>query len=147
MGRLLILACSERKNSDSGLIPAINRYDGPAFRVLRKYLRELSDDGLIVYVLSAKFGLLKSEEPIPDYELRMSSDTAKAQRDQNLLTLRQSLLRNRFSEIAVSVGRSYLPAISGFEEDIPPGTTLRVLSGGLGIRLSRLRDWLRERYP
>jgi len=32
--RLLILSCSQRKRPDSGLLPAIERYDGPVFRVV-----------------------------------------------------------------------------------------------------------------
>jgi hypothetical protein len=39
-GRMLILACSRRKRPDEGLLPAIERYDGPAFRVLRRFLRK-----------------------------------------------------------------------------------------------------------
>lgn len=31
--RLLILACSQRKRPDPGLLPAIERYDGPQFQV------------------------------------------------------------------------------------------------------------------
>jgi hypothetical protein len=38
---MLILACSRRKRPDEGLLPAIERYDGPAFRVLRHFLREM----------------------------------------------------------------------------------------------------------
>jgi hypothetical protein len=38
---MLILACSRRKRPDEGLLPAIERYDGPAFRVLRRFLREM----------------------------------------------------------------------------------------------------------
>ena len=41
--RLLVLACSERKRAGPGLLPAAERYDGPAFRVLRAYLRTAAD--------------------------------------------------------------------------------------------------------
>jgi hypothetical protein len=37
-GRMLILACSQRKLLDEGLLPAVERYDDPAFRVLRRFL-------------------------------------------------------------------------------------------------------------
>lgn len=51
--RLLILSCSQRKRSTSNLLPAIERYDGPAFQVLRKFLREfpLEAESLDVYIL------------------------------------------------------------------------------------------------
>ena len=38
---MLILACSRRKRPDEGLLPAIERYDGPTFCVLRRFLREV----------------------------------------------------------------------------------------------------------
>ena len=37
--RLLILSCSQRKRPDRVLLPALERYDGPVFRMLRKFLR------------------------------------------------------------------------------------------------------------
>ncbi len=56
MTRLLIVTCSQRKNPTLGLLPAIDRYDGPAFLVLRKYLREGVGDAPRVLILSAKYG-------------------------------------------------------------------------------------------
>jgi hypothetical protein len=40
MSRLLILACSARKRLDKSALPAIERYDGVNFRVLKKLQRE-----------------------------------------------------------------------------------------------------------
>ena len=37
---LLIISCTRRKSSDVGLIPAIARYDGPKFRVLRRFFQQ-----------------------------------------------------------------------------------------------------------
>jgi len=65
MQRLLILACSQRKRPGASSLPAIERYDGPAFRVLRRYCRLNQDNGLFVYVLSAEFGLIPVKQPIP----------------------------------------------------------------------------------
>jgi hypothetical protein len=61
VNRLLILSCSQRKAPWEGDLPALDRYDGPAFRVLRKYLRTHSDDSLAILILSAKFGLIEAE--------------------------------------------------------------------------------------
>jgi hypothetical protein len=72
MHRLLIIACSERKNSAVGLLPAIDRYDGPAFRVLRKYLREHAERAPSILILSAKYGLIPAGQEIPMYERRLS---------------------------------------------------------------------------
>lgn len=77
MQRLLILACSQRKRPEASPLPAIERYDGPAFRVLRRYCRLIQDSGLIVYVVSAEFGLISAEKTIPTYDRRMTSERAE----------------------------------------------------------------------
>jgi hypothetical protein len=76
MRRALLLACSQRKVPTPDLLPAIDRYDGPAFRVVRRYLRTNSDSDLIVYIVSAEFGLIPSCRPIPLYDRRMTDDRA-----------------------------------------------------------------------
>src|SRR6516165_8151574 len=72
MQRLLILACSQRKRPDASPLPPLERYDGPAFRVLKHYRRLTQDSGLIVYVLSAEFGLISAKKRIPLYDRRMT---------------------------------------------------------------------------
>ena len=37
---LLIVTCSQRKRSDPELLPALERYDGIFFRIIRKARRE-----------------------------------------------------------------------------------------------------------
>jgi hypothetical protein len=52
--RLLIAACSQRKRADEGLLPAIERYDGPVYRVLRRFLRQhpSKPPGIYITILS-----------------------------------------------------------------------------------------------
>ena len=78
LDRLLILGCSQKKRPDSGLLPALTRYDGPMFRVLRKFLRECPGEaqGLEIYILSAEFGLIPASQPIPNYDRRMTLQQA-----------------------------------------------------------------------
>jgi hypothetical protein len=38
--KLLLIACSNRKVRTRGLLPAIERYDGVTYRVIRKAMRE-----------------------------------------------------------------------------------------------------------
>ena len=76
MQRLLVLACSERKVTAAGLLPAVDRYDGPPFRVLRKYLREHTGAPDIL-ILSAKYGLIPSDQQIPYYDCRITRASAR----------------------------------------------------------------------
>ena len=81
MKRLLNLSCSQRKRHDSGLLPAVERYDGPTFRLLRRYQAK-SSDHLDVYVLSVLLGLIHSEETIPNYDQKMTPQRALELRSQ-----------------------------------------------------------------
>ena len=64
MTRALFLSCSKRKSPEAGLIPAIRRYEGPRFRVLRSYLRDAGKDPLLIWILSAEHGLIRGYDPI-----------------------------------------------------------------------------------
>jgi hypothetical protein len=70
----LILACSQRKRCAANRLPALERYDGPAFKVVRRFLRQHPDEKLHlgIQILSAEFGLIPSKliviyfsKPIP----------------------------------------------------------------------------------
>jgi cytoplasmic iron level regulating protein YaaA (DUF328/UPF0246 family) len=77
MPRLLILACSARKRLDRSALPAIERYDGVNFRILKKLQREHAfPHDLDVLILSAKYGLLRPETPIEAYNLKMTEARA-----------------------------------------------------------------------
>lgn len=74
---LLIISCSQRKRSDSGLLPAVEWYDGVNFRVIRKAQREgYWPKNLDLLILSAKHGLLKPDVLLEDYDLRMTRERA-----------------------------------------------------------------------
>jgi hypothetical protein len=142
MNRLLIIACSQRKKPDPGLLSAIERYDGPAFRVLRKYLAERHADVPSVVILSAKFGLIDASTGIQDYDHRMSAARAR-ELGERVLEAGRPLLAGR-REVAVCVGKEYRPALDALLGAVPSGTALGFIQGGRGLRLTRLRSWLRR---
>jgi hypothetical protein len=82
--RLLILACSQRKRPDEGLLPAVERYDGPTFRVLRRFLREGISEPPDVLILSAEHGLIPQDLPIAAYDRKMTPARARELRPQIL---------------------------------------------------------------
>ena len=141
--RLLILACSERKIPVRLPRPALHRYDGPAFRVLRRYLREegpVSD--LAICILSAEHGLIGGDVAIADYDRRMTARRAKELRPTTMASLQAILQQGRFREVFICVGRPYRRALAGIDDK--SGTPIRWTTRGLGGRLTELRDWLRE---
>lgn len=142
MHRLLVLACSQRKSAAGGRVPAIDRYDGPAFRVLRKFLRESRDDSLSVLILSAKHGLIDAAEPIQGYDLRMTPRRGSELRPQVYGALGRAIRKRQWRAIAVCAGKDYSAALGDMASVAPAGVPVEVLKGGLGRRLTHLREWL-----
>lgn len=145
--RLLLLGCSKAKTTHEGLIPALQRYDGPVFRVLRRYLRQAPDDVLPVYVLSAEFGLISADHPTPNYERRMTPERARELQPEVSSILSQILPIDRAAmlnetDVLVVLGRDYLSALDGFSESRRAFLLSRVMGGSQGKKLAALHDWL-----
>ena len=145
--RLLILSCSQRKQSTQGLLPALQRYDGPAYRVMNKFMRAHPSEAqlLDVYILSAKFGLISAYKPIPNYDRRMTHQRAKELQQPVLNALKQVLIRKRYEDLFINLGKDYLQVLNGYESLIP--TNLKVIAsrGVMGRKLAELHNWLHVR--
>lgn len=135
---LLILACAKTKRHDAGQIPAIDRYDGPAFRVLRRALRERPglEEQMTVYILSAEFGLIPWDRRIPDYDRRMTPARAAELHTSVRGMWTGLLLRDRYAPVHIDLGQTYWQAVRCNW----PGASLA--HGGIGQRLKQLRAWL-----
>lgn len=144
MTDLLILACSQRKRADQGLLPAIARYNGPSFQVLRKFLRSCpgSAHALDVYILSARFGLIPASQAIPNYDFRMTPQQASKLNSQVLAKLKRVLRGRKYGRLLVSVGKDYLQALAGYQSLIPPDLKVTISISPPGRKLSELQDWL-----
>ncbi len=144
--RLLVMACSATKRKVAGLLPAIVRYDGPAFHVLRKYLAHGTDAPSIL-ILSAKYGLLDADHPIPDYGCRITAEAAEAIRPDVLRVLGERLSQKQYEDVAFCVGHDYQKAVEGYAGLIASDTKITFIPGGQGTRLRNLRAWLRREQP
>lgn len=105
---LLILSCSQRKRLDLGLLPAIERYDGGHFRVLRKARREgYWPEAMDVLILSARYGPLAASTPITNYDQKITRDRANELHSQVLQVLqtcaRQNIPTARYTWIQVEI--------------------------------------------
>lgn len=145
MMRLLILGCSAAKRHDAGLMPALERYDGPAFRVLRKARREgVIDEDTRVRILSAKFGLFGEGELILDYDQLMTPKQAELLAPTVTWSLYRWMREHPdCADVFVNLGQAYLPAIAGFEGWCGRnGIVCTMASGGIGTRCGQMRAWL-----
>lgn len=145
--RCLLLGCSRAKRHDSGLLPALERYDGPSFRVLRRYLRanligdansELVPD---VYVLSAEFGLIPGDFPIPGYDRQMTVQRA-VELHEIALNAFGSVMHTGYTELCLAMSAKYLTALVGWPTLVPSGTSVTVADGPQGLKLAQLKCWL-----
>lgn len=144
---LLIVSCSQRKRSDAGLLPAIERYDGPAFRLLRRFLRGQPSAPLDTYILSAKFGLIPSDCLIPDYDQEMTRQRAGELHPEVIAGLTHILGAKSYEQLFIYLGRDYLRAFDGYETLVPAALTVRIAEGGSGKKLSELHEWLYGETP
>jgi len=144
---LLILSCSQRKRKDPGFLPAIERYDGVNFRVLRKLKREdVWPDNLDVLIISAKYGLLKDSDGIEYYEQKMTRERAIELQDSASEKLCAILRDKEYREIFVNLGKSYLPVLGNGEA--LSDTKVIYASGGIGRKMAQMREWIvtRRKY-
>ena len=142
---LLILACSQRKLNNQELLPAIERYDGGSFRVLRKIQRNQKyQNNIKTLILSAKYGLIEASTLIADYEQRINQQRAKELNSQVLKNLKKYLNQDNYSDIYIDLGNDYSSAIKGIEDLFPRGQII-LAQGRIGERLKQLKLWLEEK--
>jgi len=141
MSDLLLLACSARKRDEpSTPIPAIERYDGVFFRVLRKWLRGTIKPNLDVLIVSAQFGLIDCTTPIPDYDRRMTPGRALELASNVKADFRSFTAQRRYRRIFVNLGEDYRPAVGGVK-DLDNAVWAE---GAIGKRARQMKRWLEE---
>ena len=141
---MVVLGCSATKVETNGLLPAINLYDGPTFRVLRSFLRQNAwPPSLSLAVLSAKFGLIGGLAQIPYYNRRMTPVRAERLSPSVTASL-QKLLPNHVT-VDLVMGKDYLGSID-LSAARAQGANFRFAEGGIGTKLNRLHGLL-HRLP
>jgi cytoplasmic iron level regulating protein YaaA (DUF328/UPF0246 family) len=141
---LLILSCSATRRPDAGTMPALDRYDGPSYRVLRKCFREQPENHLGIWIVSAEFGLITGDTPIPAYDRRMTMERATELHSrivEQFRMLREEMIADR---VLLHMSPVYHSAIAPIRSRIESlsRTPLHETSGGIGVRLGQLKRWL-----
>lgn len=143
---LLILGCSDRKIAHGGQaqLPAFEMYDGPYYRVIRKFLREYRwPDSLAVSVLSAEHRLFGALKDIAFYDRRMTRDTASAMSDAAALALDRWTDAGSYACVYTAVGKDYMPALQlGLDLARNRGLRVESIPGGIGMKQKAIKDVL-----
>ncbi len=143
--RLLVLSCSERKNTAQEHLPAIERYNGPLFYVLRRFLRECpyKAEQLDVYILSARYGLIPADYQIDFYDQKMNLARV-VELQPHIKTTFSDILRKNYNSICFVLGRTYQKAFENLQYMIPMLTRYVFTHGVIGKRQTQLKRWLWE---
>ena len=141
--RLLILSCSQRKSTSGDLLPAIERYNGPLFFVLRRFIRKCPRQArdLDVYILSAAYGLIPGDFPTPLYDQKMNTLRVVELQPQVETTF-SNILQNNYASICFVLGKTYLKAFKDLRQLVPAFTESIVAYGPIGKKQAQLKKWL-----
>jgi hypothetical protein len=144
---LLIINCSKSKYSQLEFLPAIERYNGVAFRVVRKFLQEQTTDYLDIFILSAKFGLIPAYQLIPNYDQKM--DRMRSQELKPLVNLKfNELLQSGFyKRCLLCMSKDYVQIFDYDQKNLPKSITITIANGTIGRKLSVLYQWLYGQAP
>jgi hypothetical protein len=165
--RLLILACSGTKTDAPGYQPAGLRYNGPLWQTLRA---ADPDQQLARHsALSAKHGWISADEPIKNYDARLTAPLAARILTCGLLGLppvKRGTMPGQvhpycwlasmivqahdraFSDIAICAGAAYLDlahqlaALAQLEGLIDQAARVVTINAPIGVMRQQLRAWL-----
>ena len=122
--------------------PAIEVYDGPIYRSLRKRFNYVSTLPVDICIVSAKYGLIEAKYEIKPYEYEMTIKRALKLRGVVSAALDRILQRKKYREIFVNLGARYRVTLGAIESVISEDTRLTFAEGGIGQRTSQTIRWL-----
>ncbi len=143
---LLIISCSKRKKRASGLLPAMERYDGISYLILKKAKRKgYLPKNLDLLIISAKYGLIEADSLIEDYDLLMTEKRAKQLKNLVAPMLAEKVKLIKYNEIFLNIGKTYKMALEGWDSDIRRDSSIIFASGSIGKKSSQMLRWLIEK--
>lgn len=133
---LLILPCSKQKKELYSAC-ALELYDGPFYRVVRKN----QPKNLDILILSAKYGLISSDNLISYYDQIMTPKRAEELASKIMMKLERIFTNENYDEVFINLGKNYLPALDGAKK-ILDEHNVNWANGQIGERLHQLKNWL-----
>lgn len=142
---LMLLSCSGTKSRAPGVVPAIDRYEGTTYKVIKKARREgYWPDDVHILIVSAKYGLISEYTMIEDYNQKMTVHRARElQMDVNL-ALDKALQETVYESIFINMGHIYTQSIAASQELEHARRTgkLQEAFGQIGERLQQTKSWI-----
>lgn len=135
---LLILPCSKQKKKLYGAC-ALELYDGPSYRIVRKN----QPKNLDILILSAKYGLINSDNLISHYDQIMTPNRAGELAKEIMVKLESTFKNEDYDEIFINLGKKYMLALNE-SKNILDEHNVNWANGQIGERLHQLKIWLQK---
>jgi hypothetical protein len=168
--RLLIISCGIAKSDAPGEIRALDRYTGPRFADIKKWMSENPGQKPKIVILSGRFGYLPDWFPIPNYDEKLSSEKAKAfiklgiGAENTIYKKLTDTLANgktapidilgevetghQFRDVMIVAGGDYTPVLNAAVTQlaqagaISPDAAINRATGGIGMQRQQMIGWL-----
>lgn len=143
--KLLIISCSSKKNTTPGVLPAVDRYrPGAYYQILHGVPRDQWPE---IIVLSARYGFIQGNHPIPDYDQKMTSKVAsELQQDRFSLLKLKRMIPSDCDDVLICAGKLYRRVVMPHLAQLfRPETQITSVYGGIGSQRSQLKAWLNNR--
>ena len=139
---LLVISCSGKKDKAPGKLPALMRYKGPFYPTLHKAIRENRlPKYLDILIISAKYGLLKSDEPIECYDQKMDATRANELRPHIQADLKAFLNGKDYDQLFNGLWQVYNKTLEGFNLEKYCEHLIQVETNR-GKRMRQLKQWI-----
>lgn len=124
------------------MLPALDRYDGPMFRVLRRFLRVNPNEGMLldIFILSALYGLIPADYMVENYDSAMPVKPPDEMRDKVSRAFAH-LIESGYSSVCLALGQRYSALLNGYL-NIEGKTGIVEIRASQGKRLTLLKSWL-----
>ena len=146
MPKLLILGPSFRRNPNPQPIPAIERYDGLLYRIVRKHMDKLEEKGIDVIIITEDLDVVTPQTKLP-YKPPVGVNwkgPPPIKKDlKKIEMLRNRILKlvreKRYEEIFIALNKRYralLPDLTAYTDKVIASFK------GIGPKAQALKQWL-----
>lgn len=147
--KLLIIGPAYRRKTNPEPLPALERYDGIFYRIVKKYLPK---ENLEIMIISDELQLINDSKKIPYNQPKDSQwgrtkishysvSSIEKNYNENSKFLKNFLLENNIEEVFICAGRVHRKVLPDLEDS---NITVILPKGGLGSTARLLKQWLQK---
>jgi hypothetical protein len=137
--RLLLISCSQRKIDTTDTLFALDLYDGPFYRLIKKMKRDdLFPSNVHTLIISAKYGLIDLYDLVQNYDKKMTLNDALDMKPIVQSDIDDFMKKTSFDDVLICMGKNYLETIN----DYSLNHEMEIAEGPIGCKLSKTKNWI-----